>query len=159
MVSTCLTRNVQQGTCRGPSTQFKTFQPPLRSVKNIITKHLRNVDRAITAAASGQEIDAASSSPTTPTKIAAENPKVSRRAFQGEALLLALLCTTMKSGEAQAIGFKKELKKKKIPIEQYSELGKKLEKQISPLHCFLSIISAILPSVQPTKLTTLSPLY
>ncbi|KAG7672634.1 putative Peptidyl-prolyl cis-trans isomerase FKBP18, chloroplastic [Nannochloris sp. 'desiccata'] len=78
-------------------------------------------------AASGQEIDAASSSPTTPTKIAAENPKVSRRAFQGEALLLALLCTTMKSGEAQAIGFKKELKKKKIPIEQYSELANGLK--------------------------------
>jgi len=124
MVSTCLT--MQQGTCRGPSTQFKPFQPSLRSFPNAITSYCRSIDRTITAATSGQEkIDTVSSSPTTtPAQIAADNLKVSRRAFQGEAILLALLSTIMHSGEAQAIGFKKELKKKKIPIEQYSSLGK-----------------------------------
>jgi hypothetical protein len=119
---------MQQGTCRGPSTQFKAFQPSLRSFTNTITSHCRNSHRTITVARSGREkVDSVSSSPsTTPTKVAAAADilKVSRRAFQGEALLLALLGTIIQSEEAQAIGFKKDLKKKKIPIEQYSTLGK-----------------------------------
>jgi hypothetical protein len=89
----------------------------LRSFGTVITPHSRSINRAISTAALGQERNSAPPTPTTATK-------VSRRVFQGEALLLALLGMGIQSGEAQAIGFKKELKKKKIPIEDYSELGK-----------------------------------
>lgn len=114
---------MQQGACRSPSTQFKTSQPSTRGFTRVITPHSRSINSTFAHATSGQEKTSDSAVVPTPTSPATEL-KVSRRAFQGEALLLALLGTSMQASEAQALGFKKELKKKKIPIEEYSELGK-----------------------------------
>ncbi len=49
-----------------------------------------------------------------------------RRQAAGQALLLALLAAGLPAGPAQAIGFKKELKKKKIPVEDYTDLRESL---------------------------------
>ena len=132
---------MQQITCRSSSTQFKTSQPSTRGLARAITPHSRSINRTCAHATSGQEKTTDSALVPTPTEL-----KVSRRAFQGEALLLALLGTTMQASEAQALGFKKELKKKKIPIEEYSELGKTREFYksifiISPPHLFSLFLS------------------
>jgi hypothetical protein len=97
----------------------------VRSLTSTNTPHSCGIKRTIPSATLGQEKLDSSSVPA-PTTTAAEEVKVSRRVFQGEAMLLAILGTSALSGEAQALGFKKELKKKKIPIEQYSELGKRI---------------------------------
>jgi predicted HTH domain antitoxin len=42
---------------------------------------------------------------------------------------LALAVSLLAAAPADAIGFKKELKKRKIPIEEYSQLGKQITKK------------------------------
>ena len=101
MLSPCLTL---KQTCRSAFTQSSTRQTPgYSTIKQSISS--RSARTSIRPLASTQEDSPAG---------------VSRR--EAEILLLSLIATALQADPAQALGFKKELKRRKIPLEEYSVL-------------------------------------
>ena len=109
MSGACL-RFVEANACRGPSNLAKTSIAPSKSFVAPFRPHDRALPSHRMSAAADREVEGLVA------------PTVSRRQVQAEALLLALLGASLQANPAQAVGFKKDLKKKKIPIEDYTEL-------------------------------------
>lgn len=109
MVGSCL-RFMEMNVCRDTSTHINMKNAGRKSLATPFQPHARPLHRHRTLATADREVQAGQT--------------LTRRQVQAEALLLALIGAGLQAGPAQAVGFKKELKKKKIPIEEYSELRK-----------------------------------